>query len=88
MSIQKKFTPKREREIQKTAELIYSWIQQLPSPADGAAALAMVQCALIWGQGPKDEAAVRKLLGFTVEGTVEMWRAQRAMAEAAKETVQ
>ena len=64
MKVQSKFTPKREAAIQSTAQLIYGWIQQLPSPADGAAAIAMVQCALIMGQNPPDEKTVRdRMLG-------------------------
>ncbi len=74
----KKMDPKREAAIQSVAELIFGFIRDLPSPADGAAALAMAQCALIWStQAPQDEAHVRKLLGFTVEGIVEIWKIQR-----------
>lgn len=76
-----KMDPKREAAIQSTAELIFGWLKQLPSPADGAMALAMAQCALIWQQRAKDEAEVRKMLGFTVEGIVEMWHQQRKQHE-------
>jgi hypothetical protein len=76
VKIQKKFTPKRERDIQGCAQLIYTWIQQLPSPADGAAAIAMVQCALIMGQNPPDEKTVRERMAATTEGVVDMWKQQ------------
>jgi hypothetical protein len=76
MKVQKKFTPKRERDIQSNAEFIYRWLQQLPSPADAAATLAMVQCALIMGQGPRDEAEVRDKMRITTEGIVDMWKQQ------------
>jgi hypothetical protein len=59
-----------------TAEFIYRWLQQLPSPADAAATLAMVQCALIMGQNPPDEETVRERMAATTEGVVDMWKQQ------------
>lgn len=76
MKVQTKFTAKRERDIQSNAEFIYRWLQQLPSPADAAAALAMVQCALIMGQNPPDEKTVRERMAATTEGVVDMWKQQ------------
>lgn len=67
-----------EREIQSAAELIFRWLQQLPTPRDAAAALALAQTALIWTQQPKDEAAVRKIMADTVDAVVLMWQAQLA----------
>ena len=80
MKVESKFTPKREAAIQSTAQLIYGWIQQLPSPADGAAAIAMVQCALIMGQNPPDEKTVRDRMAATTEGVVDMWKQQVSQA--------
>jgi hypothetical protein len=76
MKAQLKFSPKREAAIQSNAEFIYNWLQQLKSPADAAATLAMVQCALIMGQGPRDEADVRDKMRITTEGIVDMWKQQ------------
>lgn len=81
----KRIDPAREAAIQSTAELIFGWLKQLPSPADGAMALAMAHCAMIWQHQCKDEAQVRQLLGVTVDGIVEMWNQQR---EQSPETVQ
>jgi hypothetical protein len=85
MKVQQKFTPRREAQIQSTAELIFKWLQQLPSPADAAAALAMAQCALIMGQRPKDESDVREKMRVTTEGIVDMWKQQQ---EPKQETMQ
>jgi hypothetical protein len=66
----------REREIQSTAELIFRWLQQMPTPRDGIATLMMAQAAMIWTQRPSDEETVRKLLAEYTEGVVALWRAQ------------
>jgi hypothetical protein len=68
----------RERAIQSTAELIFNWLKQLPSPRDGIAALMMTQAAMIWTQRPADEETVRKLLAEYTDGVVALWKAQSA----------
>ena len=62
--------------IQSTAELIFRWLQQMPTPRDGIATLMMAQAAMIWTQRPSDEETVRKLLAEYTEGVVALWRAQ------------
>ena len=71
-----------DKEIQNTAELMFKWCQQLPTPRHAATAMALANTALIWTQRPADEAAVRKLMAETTEVIVTMWKAQ---VEAAKE---
>ena len=69
----------RESQIQSTAELMFRWLQQLPTPRDGVAAMMMTQAAMIWTQRPSDEETVRKLLAEYSEGVVALWKAQNTV---------
>jgi hypothetical protein len=68
----------REKQIQSSAELIFRWMQQMPTPRDGIATLMMAQAAMIWTQRPADEETVRKLLAEYTDGVVALWKAQAA----------
>lgn len=69
---------KVEADIQNTAQFIYSAIKALPTPRDGATALALANTALIWSQRPATEQEVRELMRETTEVVVTMWKAQAA----------
>lgn len=69
--------PKREVLIQSVAEEIFKLIVQLPSRADCAAALSLVQCALIWQENPEgDESKTLNLLQSSTDGALQMWKEQ------------
>jgi hypothetical protein len=69
--------PKREVLIQSVAEEIFKLIVQLPSRADCAAALSLVQCALIWQENPSaSEVKTTQLLQCSMDGAMEMWKEQ------------
>jgi len=76
---------KREALIQNVAEEIFKLISQLPSRADCAAALALVQCAIIWQENPSGiEDRTIKLLQSSTDGIMEMWKDQASRREACK----
>lgn len=59
------------------AEMIFEIIRGEPTPRDAAATLSAVHAALIWQLEQADEEKVRKLLQESVDGTLELWRANR-----------
>lgn len=67
---------------QSNAEMIYNILRTEKTPRDAAATISAVIAALVWDVEQADPLKAQKLIHEQVEGTLELWKANKQFIES------